>query len=121
MVVLLENNSDVTLACLVVEREVPRLPVGGGLDVVLGAGDLEVVPERRGRHRVGALQAARNGNGGARQESADARAALPRAHRRQTQREKKDCVDEKRRRGNGNGDGKATHKRAEERSGRVCA
>jgi hypothetical protein len=68
---------------LVVEGEVPRLAVGGGLDVVLRAGDLEVVPERRGRRRrIGALEApaARNGDGRARQQSAGAR-TRPRRHR----------------------------------------
>lgn len=50
-----------SLTCLVVEVEVPGLAVGGGLDVVLGARDLEVVAERRRRRRsrgreVGAAQ-----------------------------------------------------------------
>lgn len=66
-----------TFTRLVVEGEVPGLAVGGGLDVVLGAGDVEVVPERRGRRRSSTLEleaaAARSCNGGARQESADAR------------------------------------------------
>lgn len=37
------------ITCLVVEVQVPGLPVGGGLDVVLRARDLEVVAERRRR------------------------------------------------------------------------
>jgi hypothetical protein len=35
-----------SLTRVVVEVEVPRLPVGGRLDVVLGAHDLEVLAER---------------------------------------------------------------------------
>lgn len=83
-----------TFTRLVVEGEVPRLAVGGGLDVVLGAGDVEVVPERRARRRMSTLEleaAARSCNGGAHQESADARPHRCPLHKT-TPRGNEDCI-----------------------------